>query len=70
MWSSNVEVSEAVLLEHALHVALAEENDVVKALAPHATEEALADRVHQRRSNRAPDDTRSGSSRNVIKLGA
>src|SRR3982751_4136917 len=42
-----VEVGD-VLAEHAAQMALAEDEDMIEALAPHAAEEALAQRIHPR----------------------
>ena len=44
----DIEIVEAVLLQHVLEVPLAEDDNVIEAVAPDAPEKSLANGIHER----------------------
>src|SRR5688500_4438226 len=51
MRSGNIEVVEAVLVDHGTQVALAKNDHVVQAFMPNTAEKSFDDRIHQRCSD-------------------
>ena len=70
MRSRRVEVAHAVLLEHLLEMSLAKNHHVVEAFAPDAPEEPLAHGIHERSTNRRPENANPSAVRRAVKVGA
>ncbi len=61
---------EAVLLQHVLEVPLAEDDDVIEALAPDAAEEsALANGIHERSSDCRPKNADGSALCGTVEVG-
>ena len=56
----DVEIVEAVLLEHVLDVPLAEDDNVIETVAPDAAEKSLANRIHERGSHGGAEHADAG----------
>jgi hypothetical protein len=65
-----VEIAEAVLLQHVLEVPLAEDHDVIETVAPDAAEKSLANRIHERSLDRRPKNVDAGTGRGATEIGA
>ena len=70
MRPSDVEIVEAVLLQHVLEVPLAEDDDVIEALAPDAAEKSLANGIHERSMNGRPKNADAGALCGMVEVGA
>jgi len=65
----NVE-ERAVLLQHVFEVPLAEDDDVIEALAPDAAKESFADGVHERSLNGRPKNADTGTGGGAVEVSA
>ena len=65
-----VEIAEAVLLQHVLEVPLAQDYDVIETVAPDAPEKSLANRIHERSLDRRPKNVDAGTGRGTVEVGA
>src|SRR5882724_2539056 len=66
----DVEIVEAVLLQHVLDVPLAEDDDVIETVAPDAAEKSLANRIHEWRLDCRPKNAHAGALCNTVEVGA
>jgi hypothetical protein len=65
----DVEIVEAVLLQHVLDVPLAEDDDVIETVAPDAAEKPLANGIHERSLNGRPKNADAGALRGAVEVG-
>ena len=68
MRSANIEVVEAVLVQHRLKVALTKNDHVVQALTTNTAEKSFDYRIHQRRSDGGLNDLDPGALGNAIEV--
>jgi len=66
----DIEVTEAVLLQHVLDVPHAEDDDVIETVAPDAAEKSLANRIHERSSECGPKNAHAGALCGTVEVGA
>jgi len=64
-----VEIPKAVLAEHSLEVALAQDDHVIEAFAAHAAKESFARRVHERGSHGGAEHADAGALRGAVEVG-
>jgi hypothetical protein len=66
----DVEIVEAVLLQHVLDVPLAKDDDVIETVAPDAAEKSLANRIHERGLDCRPKNPHAGALCGTVEVGA
>ena len=66
----DVEIVEAVLIERALDVPLAEDDEVIETVAPDAAEKSLTNRIHERSVDCRPKNAHAGALCGTVEVGA